>query len=86
MEENDYVVKDNDLNKLQVGAVAPDHIIAFHDTSVINGPRIGRLYMNEDGKLAFEGDVEESARIFFDAVIKNNVQHECKCKGKCSHN
>ncbi|MCK5608337.1 hypothetical protein KAR91_41025 [Candidatus Pacearchaeota archaeon] len=30
----------------------------------------GRLIVNDDGKLKFEGDVEESARIFFEECLK----------------
>lgn len=33
------------------------------------GPRIGRLWEKE-GRLAFEGDVEESAQVFFDKIIR----------------
>ena len=28
----------------------------------------GRLFMNDDGKFEFEGDVEESAKVFFDCL------------------
>lgn len=31
----------------------------------------GQLTVNDDGKLEFEGDVEESAKIFFDYLCAN---------------
>ena len=31
---------------------------------------IGRLFMNNDGKLEFEGNVGESARVFFEEYLK----------------
>jgi len=32
---------------------------------------LGILKVNEEGRLCFEGDVEESAKIFFDAFISH---------------
>lgn len=35
----------------------------------------GHLFMNNDGKFEFEGDVEESARVFFDCL--ESMCNEC---------
>lgn len=35
-----------------------------------NNNEIGRLFVNRSGKLEFEGDAEESARILFDTHLK----------------
>jgi len=48
-----------------IGEIATDDYLTFND----DGKVIGRLFKKE-GKLNFEGDVEKSAKIFFDAVIK----------------
>lgn len=44
-----------------------DDIVTFYDTS--NGQIIGKL-TKKDGKMVFNGDVEKSAKIFFEQVIK----------------
>jgi len=33
---------------------------------------VGRLDMNDDGKITFSGDVDASAELFFDGVVKYN--------------
>ena len=48
----------------------PKFNLRFHNGS----ENIGRLFQNEDGKLEFEGHLEESAKIFFDNVIKLNIK------------
>lgn len=35
-----------------------------------NDIELGRLFISDSGKLAFEGNVEESARVFFDTYLK----------------
>lgn len=40
-------------------------LISLHQ----DGKTVGELWLSDDGKLRFEGDVEESARLFFDHVI-----------------
>ena len=35
-----------------------------------NNKEIGRLFVNNDGKLEFEGEAEESAKVFFDIHLK----------------
>lgn len=44
--------------------------ICFHKDSEEDTPTIGKLYMNEEKKLCFEGDMEESGRIFIDFLKK----------------
>jgi hypothetical protein len=40
-----------------------------------NKPQVvGRLYLNEQGKLAFEGDVDASAQAFIEAVNRQAAQ------------
>jgi len=36
---------------------------------------VGTLKMGDDGRLTFEGDADESARLFFDSVVKLNNEH-----------
>lgn len=45
-------------------------------TFSLSGQQDGRLFF-KDGKLYFEGNVDQSARIFFDQVIKI-YEKECK--------
>lgn len=35
----------------------------------------GKLYEEEDGKLYFEGDVDESAKVFFEMIIEKNSKY-----------
>lgn len=45
-----------------------DHILAFHNVETESQDEVGRLVVNDEGKLHFEGDATESAAIFFDCV------------------
>ena len=56
-------------NALEVG----DELIRFH----WKGKNVGELKVTEDGKLAFSGDVDLSARVFMDEVIR---QYELECE------
>jgi len=47
-----------------------DHFIKF--TEPKTGKMIGRLY-EEDGIIKFEGQVDESAKSFFDQIIKRQI-------------
>lgn len=47
----------------------PDYILKFHNIDN-NNQELGKLFLNDDGKLEFEGDVHESAKIFFDEITK----------------
>jgi hypothetical protein len=47
-----------------------DHFIKF--TEHKTGKTIGRLY-EEDGVIKFEGQVDESAKLFFDQLIKHQL-------------
>lgn len=63
-EEDDYRVKvDSDSTKVSILE------INYKDESTGN-ESYGRLFVGLNGKMEFEGDVEESARIFFDYMKK----------------
>jgi hypothetical protein len=44
-------------------------VISFHGDS---GKDLGKLTENDDGELVFEGNADESAKVFFDAVVRVN--------------
>ena len=70
-EITDYPMNIKDLvahtntNSLSLFDLKPDYNVEFH----IDGRRIGRLDFN-GGVMVFEGDAEESAKIFFDALAE----------------
>jgi len=39
-----------------------------------DGTHVGKLYITKDG-LVFEGDAKESAKLFFDEVIKKYIEY-----------
>jgi hypothetical protein len=70
-EITDYPMNMKDLvthtntNSFSLFDLKPDYNVEFH----IDSRRIGRLDFNS-GVMAFEGDAEESAKIFFDALAE----------------
>lgn len=46
----------------------------------------GRLFVNNAGKLEFEGDVEESARVFFEGYLKPMCEEYLELLSQQSNN
>ena len=66
MNIKDLVVETNTKSlSLTEYALSTDYNVEFH----IDGRRIGRLDFN-GGVMVFEGDAEESAKVFFDALAE----------------
>ncbi len=55
------------IQPIGIGKVAPPLTIAFHDH---NGDMVGHMHVNHDRKVYFEGDFEESARLFGEWIEK----------------
>ena len=58
--------------KLSVGPVSFKFSLTMTDE---NSKVLGHLKENENGQLEFEGDATESARVFFESVVKLNSEY-----------
>lgn len=72
MPENDFVEVNPDnilVNRLEIEPRFNLIEISYKDE--LKGiDAHGRLFVSDNGKLEFEGDVEESARVFFEECLK----------------
>jgi len=59
-------------SKLSVAPVSFKFSLTMTDE---NSNVLGNLKENENGQLEFEGDVTESARVFFESVVKLNSEY-----------
>ena len=72
--EKQPVILPNDLNALSLHKMAPSaFIFQFNDVDNKN-KEMGKLF-NKDGKLCFEGNADESAKILFECAIVHYDQH-----------
>jgi len=63
---------DGDYSKLSVASVSFKFSLTMTDE---NSKVLGHLKENENGQLEFEGDATESARVFFESVVKLNSEY-----------
>ena len=63
---------DGDYSKLSVASVSFKFSLTMTDE---NSKVLGHLKENENGQLEFEGDAKESARVFFESVVKLNSEY-----------
>lgn len=76
MTSDQYAIQTGNIS---IGTVAytPSSDIVFYNEDMSKG---GRLYV-EDGKIYFEGNADDSAKVFFNSVIKE-YSNWCKDKDK----
>lgn len=67
--ENENILNIDEVNNIRTSLVSKGEapFLTFND----NGKNIGELWV-KNGQLVFKGDVEESAKVFFDHVIQLN--------------
>ena len=65
-----HISKDNitGVGLLEEIAIIPSPLITFHN--VRDGKEIGKLDINSEGVLTFEGDMDKSAETFFEHFLK----------------
>jgi len=64
------------MNELKFSNWKPAHTVVFHNR---DGETVGTLWF--DGPMRFEGDAEESARVFFEHFLKQLVDDYIESKG-----
>lgn len=64
-------IKSEEIHRIELNNVP--FFISFH--SPLTGERLGEL-KEVDGELVFEGKASESAKVFFDEVIKLNMNYD----------
>lgn len=70
-DDNEYVLSVASDNILNVEKTYPYSLVELWD----DGRSIGKLIIDEKGgKLRFEGNVEKSAQIFFDEIIRKYAE------------
>lgn len=72
MSKDDFTLKEGHQYELKLSneLVTPPFCITFFGVN----NEVGRLYL-KDKKLVFEGNAEESAKKFFEAMIKENESY-----------
>ena len=71
MSENNNKLKSNIAAK---SVYSLDMVYLLHFVGK-DGGDLGHLKENENGQLEFEGDAKESARVFFESVVKLNSEY-----------
>ena len=78
-EKNEYIVSCEQEGISILKNVEPSPEIGFFDMKDPNNPCIGKLTWY-DNIFKFEGNAEESAKIFFDFINNHFNINKCKCQ------